>query len=103
MFLAGAVLMLWLVGISQQVPVMTASVTLGSVPYQPPALTAQPLRQARCREWYFVVQGDTQWTIALLYSGNIEKHLWLRQMRYMSGLPVTDENIRANQRLCVGW
>lgn len=102
MFLAGAVLMLWLVGVSQQVPVITASLTLGGAPYRPPEAVGLPIRD-RCREWHYTVPGETQWTVARLYAGNAEKHLWLRQMRYMSGLAVTDDNIQPNQKLCVAW
>lgn len=103
MFLAGAVLMLWLVGMSQNVPVISATVTLGGVPYHsPPRHTDRPAQPA-CLRWHPVVPGENQWAIARLYAGNVDKNLWLRQMRYASGLAVTDHQIHANQMLCVAW
>ncbi len=96
MFLAGAVLMLWFVGVCNTVPVVSIGVTLGGTPYRSST-------GGVCRQWHEVGPGETQWAIATRYAGEAEKHQWLRKARRFSGLAVEDDGLIANQRLCVAW
>ncbi len=100
MFLAGAVLMLWFVGTCNTVPVISASLTLGGVPYKTRPDQPSPVG---CQRWHEVGPGETQWAIATHYAGGAEKNQWLRQARKRSGLAVEDDDLMANQRLCVAW
>lgn len=102
LLMTGAVLMLWFVGVCHEVPVINASLTLGSSPYQQESAPVG-LTNAGCRQWHVVGPGETQWAIARRYAGHAEKHQWLRQARYESGLSVDDPDLRANQVLCVAW
>lgn len=100
MFLAGAVLMLWFVGICNTVPVISVGLSLGGVPYRASNIDSS---YVGCRQWHVVEPGETQWAIANRYAPNTEKHQWLRRARQVSGLLADDPNLKANQVICVEW
>lgn len=101
MFLAGAVLMLWFVGVCNTVPVISVGVTLGGSPYG--GQSVAPARPIGCHQWHVIGPQETQWAVATRYAGDAEKHQWLRQARRMSGLAATDHQVHANQVMCVAW
>ncbi|SEB02104.1 LysM domain-containing protein [Thiothrix caldifontis] len=102
MLLAGAVLMLWFIGVCETVPVISVGVTLGGVPYKQQS-SAPVNASVSCQQWHVVGPGETQWAIATRYAGYEEKHQWLRQARRVSGLAADDPQLKANQVLCVAW
>jgi len=60
-------------------------------------------RRPDCLNWYKVKKGDTQWSVAVRYSKNVDKKDWLKSMRWVSRKGVGDTSMSIGESVCIEW
>ncbi len=58
----------------------------------------------RCRRWYKVKKGETQWSLGSVSIQRGESvQTWLRSMRWISNKPPDDDTLRLGELICIAW